>query len=148
MRSRGLIVALVVSAILNLFLISAGAAAYWRAGHGAAKAPAGLRRGAASLAPADRHAFVAMLRAQGAAVRPANQSARSLRDQAWSHLANGTADTAAVKRDLAAASAINQAARRTVEDATVDFAMTLAPDERHALGEALRPVPSRLPKKS
>jgi uncharacterized membrane protein len=99
----------------------------------------GLRHAVTALSQPDRKAFVALLRSNGAKVRPDNRRARALRDQAWSGLADGSETADLIKRQLAEAQALNQASRRTVEDAVVDFGLALDPAGRKALGQALRP---------
>jgi uncharacterized membrane protein len=140
MRRTSLLVALIVSLALNLFLISAGATAYLFVRHAHAQsAGPGLRRALTALSPTDRKAFVAVLRFNGARVRPDNRRARALRDQAWGGLADGSESAEVIKGQLAAARALNQTSRSTVEDAVVDFGVALDSDGRKALGQALRP---------
>ncbi len=141
MRGRGLLIALIASLALNLFLIFAGASTYLLVRHTPPTATVAARqRAVAALNPADRKAFVAMLRANGARVRPDNRLARALRDRAWSGLADGSETAIQIKQQLADARALNQTSRDAVEEAVVDFGLTLDPQERQALGRALRPV--------
>jgi uncharacterized membrane protein len=141
MRVGRTLIALIVSLALNLFLISAGATAYLLIRHAPARAVGvGLRRAVTALSPPDRRAFVAVLRVNGARVRPDNRRARALRDRAWGGLADGSETAAVIKQQLAEARAINQTSRTTVENAVVDFGLGLDPAGRNALGQALRPA--------
>jgi uncharacterized membrane protein len=141
MRVGRTLIALIVSLALNLFLISAGATAYLLIRHAPARAVGvGLRRAVTALSPPDRRAFVAVLRVNGARVRPDNRRARALRDGAWGGLADGSETAAVIKQQLAEARAINQTSRTTVENAVVDFGLGLDPAGRNALGQALRPA--------
>jgi uncharacterized membrane protein len=141
MRVGRTLIALIVSLALNLFLISAGATAYLLIRHAPARAVGvGLRRAVTALSPPDRRAFVAVLRVNGARVRPDNRRARTLRDRSWGGLADGSETAAVIKQQLAEARAINQTSRTTVENAVVDFGLGLDPAGRNALGQALRPA--------
>ena len=141
MRDRGLLIALLVSVALNFFLIAAGASIYLSGAPAVAAKTQnpGLRRATAALPEADRKPFVAMLRADGAKVKPENRRARALREQAWSALASGSESGDAIKRQLAEARSINQSSRTLVENAVVDYGLALDPAGRQALGQALRP---------
>ena len=141
MRGRGLLIAFIVSLAVNLFLLSAAASIYLL-GKPAAQVgnqAMGMKRAVAALPPSDRKPFVAMLRANGDKVRGENHRARALREQAWSALATGSETPEAIKQQLAEARAINQASRTVVENAVVDYGMTLDPAGRQAVGQALRP---------
>ena len=136
----GLVVTLIVVGWLELFLMMAGGTAYLLSRHTPTTAAGvGLRRAVTALDQPDRKAFVALLRSNGAKVRPDNRRARALRDQAWSGLADGSETADVIKRQLAEARALNQASRQTVENAVVDFGLSLDPAGRRALGQALRP---------
>lgn len=136
---RAPVIALIASVALNLFLIAAvGVVMFLGAGPGRRIQQPVLRHAAQSLNPADRAAFLTMLRTQGRAAKPSNQRARALRLEGWGSLGDPTFDPTAAKAKLAEARNLNLATRSAVEDAVVDFAASLPPSERVALGEALR----------
>ena len=97
-RPSWLAIALVASAGLNLFLIAAAATWFVLAAHGprpGAAQRATLRSAAASLSPAHRAAFVAVLKAQGARVQAETRQARGLREAGWAALAAPSPDPGA-----------------------------------------------------
>ncbi len=141
MRGRGLLIVLICSLAINLFLVSAGVSIYAFGRHAqqaSAPGPA-MKRVVAALPEPDRQPFVAMLRANGAKVRPSNRRARALREEAWSALADGTETTDTIKQQLAEARALNQASRTAVENAVVDYSLALDSAGRKAIGRTLRP---------
>src|SRR6185436_16027779 len=87
MKGRGLLIALIVSAALNLFLIGAAAGVIALGAHMAHGGPArpgpALHHAAMALSPPHRIAFFARLREVGRATRPTAQQARRLRWEAW-----------------------------------------------------------------
>ena len=126
MRGRGLLIALIVSLAVNLFLISAGASIYLSSRSArVAVAGTGMRKAVAALPEPDRAPFVALLRQNGARVRPDNRRARALRETAWSALASGAETADQIKQQFAEARALNGGSRATVEDAVVDYGLRL-----------------------
>jgi uncharacterized membrane protein len=138
MAGRALKIGLFASVVVNAFLAAAFIAALMFAGY-IARNPAAptIRHAARSLDPPHRAAFIAVLRAQGRALRPANQEARALRQQVWAAMQSPEFDAAAAKTNLAQARALTLSSREKVEDAVVDFAASLPADQRAALGKAL-----------
>jgi uncharacterized membrane protein len=140
--------ALIVSLSLNLFLAAAFIAVFiW----GAQLLPTGgqpgpLRQIARSLDPAHRHALIAVLQAQGRAMRPETQRLRALRQDAWRALEAPDFDPAKVKAELAEARALNQDASGKVQDSLIDFAAALPIDQRASLGRAMLARMPRAPR--
>jgi uncharacterized membrane protein len=139
MNPRGDRALLISSLSLNLFLAAAVAALFiWGGGLFGLGGQAGpLRQVARSLDPAHRQALLAVLRAQGQALRPDNQRARALRLRAWRSLEAPDFDPAKAKADLAQARALNQNASAKVQDSVIDFAAALPIDQRASLGRAM-----------
>ena len=135
-RGRAMMVA---SLSLNLFLVAAFVAMIVWGAHRTNRqgSPTPLRLAAHSLDVGHRQVFLAMLRANGRAVGPANREARALRIQAFSSLQNPNFDPTSAKAMLARARDLNQAATARVQDSVVDFAASLPLDQRASLGRAL-----------
>jgi uncharacterized membrane protein len=142
MTGRWTLVALSISAALNLFLLGAAAgviALGVRMAHEKPPPrPGALREAAIALSPGHRPAFFAVLRARNQASRPDADQMRDLRRGAWSSLAATPFDAAAAKAKLAQARDLDQQTRAKLEDAVIDFAATLPADERAALGQVMR----------
>ncbi len=141
MTARWTRIALAASLAVNVFLIGAGATVIARNAHGPLARPASrsaLRAAAMGLAPKDRDALMAVLRAQGRGAKGAAREARALRADAWGSLGAASFDPAAAKAKLARARALNHAARGAVVNGVIDFAATLPASERAALSQALR----------
>jgi uncharacterized membrane protein len=139
MNARGERAALIASLSLNLFLAAGVAALFiWGAGLFALGGQAGsLRQVARSLDPAHRRALIAVLQAEGRAVRPETQRVRALRQDAWRSLEAPDFDPAKVKAELAQARTLNQDASGKVQDSLIDFAAALPIDQRASLGRAM-----------
>jgi len=135
-RERTLLIA---SLSLNVFLAAAlTALVIWGVGILAVGGPAGpLRQVARSLDGAHRQALIAVLRAQGQAVRPENQRARALRQDVWRSMQTPDFDPAKAKAELAQARTLSQAAGAKVQDSLIDFAAALPIDQRASLGRAM-----------
>jgi uncharacterized membrane protein len=109
-------------------------------------APGPLRQVAESLDPAHRQALIAVLQSDGRALRPENQRARALRQDAWRSLGAPDFDPAKVKAELAQARALNQDASGKVQDSLIDFAAALPIDQRASLGRAMLARMPRAPR--
>ena len=145
MTERSLGIGLFVSIVLNVFLAAAFVGALGLAGY-VARHPAApaMRQAAHSLDRTHRAEFFAVLREEGRAVRPMNQQARALRLGVWRAMQGTAFDPASAKLALAQARSQSTAARAQVEDAVIDFAAKLPPDQRASLGRALeRAMPQR-----
>ena len=138
-------IALVISVLINAFLIGAVVTVYMLHAR-VAPAVGGqrslMRAAAMSLDEAHRAAFIRLLHGQGQAIQAETRSARAIRDNAWASLAADNFDAAATKRRLAQARELNVLARRAVEDAVVDFAAGLPPPQRVSFSQAMRRAPS------
>jgi uncharacterized membrane protein len=139
-------IALVVSLLVNVFLVGAAITVY--ALHVAGGPAAGgqrssMRAAASSLDDAHRAAFIQLLRRQGKAIQAETRSAKAIRDDAWASLAAGNFDPVSTKRRLAEARELNLRARTAIEDAVVDFAVGLTPAQRADFSYALRRAASR-----
>jgi uncharacterized membrane protein len=146
--SRPLLIALIVSAALNLFLIggivgalsmraqvpkttvAALAAAprppLWTAGQG--------------LSPEHRQGFRQTLREAGRRNQPAAKASRLERRAVWIAMQEPNFDAAAAKAHLAKARDLDAEVRANVDAAVVDFAAGLPADERAELADGLRAV--------
>jgi uncharacterized membrane protein len=141
---RGLTIALVISLVLNLFLVGAGAGA-WILAHRLGQAhPAAQRaplwRAADELPPAHRQAWRAFLRDHALQAAPILHDARDQRYEAWDMLLKPTVDIPATKAQLAKARARTEDGRAVIEDAIVDFGSTLPVEERLTLLKGLKRV--------
>jgi uncharacterized membrane protein len=134
-------IALVVSILVNVFLVGAAITVY--ALH-VAGAPANvgqrssMRAAASSLDQSHRAAFMQLLHRQGKAIQAETRSAKAIRDEAWASLDAGTFDPVSTKRRLAEARELNLLARTAIEDAVVDFAVGLTPAQRANFSVAMR----------
>jgi uncharacterized membrane protein len=142
MRPRWLIVGLVVSVVLNLFLIGAGAgviALGARMAHDSGAARPGALFWATQRLPQPARANLrAVLRGVRDQLGQNTAQSRTLRLQAWGSVADPKPDVAAIKQALAQSRQLDIAARTKVEESIVDFAMTLPPAERAALSAGFR----------
>ena len=136
MRSRWLIVGLVVSIALNLFLLGAGVGIV-ALGLRIARDNAGARPAAyfwatgAMSQPARRDTRRALLALRDQ-VRPDVQRSRALRVQGWNGLAAAKPDPAAIKGALAQSRQIDIGVRAKVEEGIVDHVAQLPPADRAA----------------
>jgi uncharacterized membrane protein len=144
-----LIGGLIVSAALNLFLIGAAAGILTMGAHLAHQRPPGrpgpgggqLWRASRVLPPAEAQAFRQALRAQAQAVRPLAEAGPRAREQAWLSGAAERFDAAATKAALARARSADMQTRQRLEEAVVDIAGALPPDQRRAVFQALATPP-------
>ena len=143
MTSRALKIALVVSLTANVFIVGAvgGAIAMrHRMIEQRARPPMGnpLMRIAEQL-PKDVGArYIARVREQSQASRPQMMEARAARTEAAKALTAAQYDPAAVSAALARARAADDATRAALENAVVEFARTLKPEERRVIAQSLR----------
>ncbi len=144
MSNRTLRILLIVSLVLNVFVIGglAGAAIMWQrvetqrplAGVGR---PARLRQAAEALAPENRRMLRQSVRAAALSLRPQAAQARAARREAARLLVQPTFDRAAFEAALARARAADVTIRTRLEGAVIDAASRLPLAEREALAEGL-----------
>jgi uncharacterized membrane protein len=89
------------------------------------------------LPPAQRDAFRTMIGARIQTLRPGLRDARLARRDAMARLQAAPFDRAAASADLARGRTDDQNARAAVEEAILDFAAKLPPDQRAAFGKGL-----------
>ncbi|MCJ0764488.1 periplasmic heavy metal sensor [Variovorax terrae] len=136
---------LVVSLVVNLFLVCsiAGGAWRWWASERAATAaamaaqPRGLRFAADELSADQRRAFRVGLRDARRDAAPSLQAARDGRQEVLRLLGAPELDRAAVADALARTREADKALRARVETSVVDFAATLSPEDRQKLVSGL-----------
>lgn len=141
-------IALVVSLVLNVFLVGAAvgvlALGARMARHGPPGVVAGggqLWRASLALPPAQARTFRQAVRAQAQNTRPMAEAGRQARHDAWLSGAADPFDAAATKAALARARTADQATRERLENAVVDIAGALPPDQRRAVFRALAEPP-------
>jgi uncharacterized membrane protein len=142
MRPRWLIVALVVSAALNLFLVGVGAGIFAlglriASDNGVARPGVYFWATQAMAQPARgqvRRGLVAMRDEYRADV----DRSRALRIQGWNGLAAAKPDSAAIKQALAQGRQIDLATRAKFEERVVDRIATLPPADRAAFAAGMR----------
>ena len=142
MRSRWLIVGLVVSVALNLFLVGAGAGiialGLRLAQQSAGARPAALFWAAEGMSQPARREFRHGLIALRDQIQPDVDRSRALRSQAWGSLAAAKPDPAAIKLALAQGRQIDQAVRTRAEEHVVDQIAALPPADRAAYAAGMR----------
>lgn len=144
MTPRTLTIALVASLTLNVFVIGAvGGAAVMR--HRVMEERARptkmgnpLMRVAERLPQDVRARYVARMRQEGAVVWPRMKEARAARAEAAAALSAESYDPASVSAALDRARSAEAATRASLENAVVDFARDLKPEERAVIASALR----------
>lgn len=152
MSDRNLKIGLIVSVILNVFLIGgvAGGLAFWRLNPqvSAGAAPAAgaqlrrpLRFAADDLAPAQQRAFRQTLRQARIDSLPRLREAQAHRRDLVGLLRADRFDGPAVSAALDGARDADIAVRARLEAAVVDFAATLSPEDRRTLTRRLPWVP-------
>lgn len=144
MSNRALRILLIVSLVLNVFVIGglAGAAISWQrvdaqrplVGVGR---PARLRQAAEALSPENRRMVRQSVRAAAYALRPEAARARGARREAARLLVQPAFDRAAFEAALARARAADVAIRTRLEGAMIDAAAQLPRSEREALAAGL-----------
>ncbi|NML34313.1 periplasmic heavy metal sensor [Paraburkholderia antibiotica] len=144
MNGRSWKVALLGSAVLNVFLLGAiaGGAYQWFAAHGANRAAAPEQRAlrfAAEPLPAERQqAFIDGLKDARRAGRQYAREAREGRHEVLRLLAAPQFDRAALDAALARTRAADSSLRAMVEASVADFAATLTPEQRVEFADSLR----------
>ncbi|HEX3140183.1 MAG TPA: periplasmic heavy metal sensor [Rhizobacter sp.] len=142
MKSNAMKALLVVSLLVNLFLVGGIAGGTWRwwvtQGPGSVAAqPRGLRFAAEELSPERQRAYRMGLREARHEAAAAVQAAREGREQVLQLLAAPTLDRAAVAAALARTREADAAVRSGYEARVVEFAATLSPAERQQLASGL-----------
>jgi uncharacterized membrane protein len=139
MSGRWVKLLLAVSLALNLFIFGAAAAVFVLRqqvlAHAVARDP--LVSAADALPAAQRDAFRAMIGARLQALRPGLRDAGLMRREAMIQLASEPFDRAVISADLARGRMDDQAARAQVEEAILDFAAKLPPDQRAVFAKGL-----------
>ena len=129
---------LIVSIILNLFLVGALVAGYESLRTGKLMLNAGsLRIAGAELPAAERRPFRQVLRQTRRAMRPTIDVSRAAKAQAAGLLRQATVDQAAVLAALDRARAADMTVRAAVERRAVSFAAGLPAADRAKLAEAM-----------
>ena len=148
MTSSKLKVALAASLALNLFVIGAVAGAAGMQARLSKKVPESSTRGNASalmraaevLPEGKREQYHARLKAEGENAQSDFKAARAARVKASAMIAAPNFDQAGIAALLAEARSHDVRARTRFEDAVIQFAATLTPEERKVLGERLSPL--------
>jgi len=144
MRVNGLLIGLIVSMVLNVFLIGAGAGVFalaLRMAHASAvQRPGAFVRAARDLPPAAKLSLRRSIRQAWLEVRPGVQESRALKVAAWGALADPAPDVATIKLKLAQSRQLDLQARTRVEEAVVDAALGLPGPDRAAFADGLRRV--------
>lgn len=144
MNSRALIVALLISAALNVFVVGAAVGLVLSGGLPAPPTPNPLRAAADRLEPPDRQALLDLLQDQAQANGPVLLDARTARREAKRLLLAQPFDAAATAAALSRARADDILVRGRIEDAVVAFAAKLGPAERARLSAGvMRPQQQR-----
>jgi uncharacterized membrane protein len=140
--SRGWKIALAVSLALNLFVLGAAGGVLYRDAQGPPGRFGGrggpLGRAVEGLSGDQRAAFRQMLHDQVEAARPLIQDARRSRRQAFDLLSAPTFDRAAAGQAMAQARNDEGRIRAAMENAVLDFAARLSPQQRASMAEAIR----------
>jgi uncharacterized membrane protein len=136
MSGRGLTIALVASAALNVFIIGA-VAGLWVTHGFPDGGPPPLHAAADRLNPTDRAALQQVMHDQMEANGPVLLDARKARREARQLMLAQPFDPAATAAALARARADDQQIRAQFETAVVNFAATLSPQERAVLSTGL-----------
>ena len=139
MTGRWIKILLAVSLTLNLFAAGAVAGVLIIRQQTLARAGGGdpLMSAANALAPAQRDAFRAMMGVKLQTLRPSLRDARLARRAAMTLIQTQPFDRAAASADLARARTDEATARGEVEEAILDFAASLQPDQRVAFAKGL-----------
>lgn len=132
-------IALLMSVILNLFLVGALVAGVISLRSGARMINAGsLRIAGAELPAAERRPFRVALRQARRAMRPVLLDARAAKVEAAKLLRQPKFDQAAMVDALDRARAADMAVRSAVERRAVVYAATLPPNDRAKLADAMQ----------
>lgn len=133
---------LVVSAILNVFLIGIGIGVYVTGARitpaQAQRRPApNIWRAAEALPPAERDNFHKMLRDKAAEVQPEMKSVRLARREAMALMSQPNYEPTAVAAALDRARQGEMHARAQIDAAYVEYLTRLTPEQRTAMAEAM-----------
>ena len=145
MSQRTLSIALIVSLVVNVFVIGAVIGAfgmrmrYEEQRREPPRAP--LMRMSEQLPEDVRNRYMAVMRAQGQANRPKMEQVRQARADAMKAFAAEPYDPKAAADALARARALEMETRAAVETTVVEFAKELKPEERKIIGQSLRGGP-------
>ena len=139
MSGGGLKILLGVSLALNLFVIGAVAGVLLLRQQSLTRVERGdpVLSAADALPPARRDAYRAMMTTTLKSLAPTLRDARLVRRDAMARIRTEPFDRAAVSADLARGRADDAAARGQVEEAILNFAATLPPDQRAIFGKGL-----------
>ena len=146
MRSAWLIVALLISAGVNMFLIGAAVGvtilvvANNAKNHQDAPKPGPLIVASQGLPQAERQDLRQMLSEVRRQARPDTDQSLQLRLQAWGALADPKPDVTAIKQQLTQSRQLDVGVRTKVEEALVDFVAGLNPQDRATFAVAMRRV--------
>jgi uncharacterized membrane protein len=144
MNSRLAKIALIVSLVVNVFIIggAAGAAYMWlsmdRDVHTPGGGRPGLRAAARELPPERRRAFRESVRQTRRDLAAPVAEAREGRREVLRLLAAPEFDRAAIDAAFVRARNADAAIRARLEDSVITFAQTLSPEERKIFAEGLR----------
>ena len=142
MSPRNLKILLAVSVLVNVFVLAAicgGLLMRHRLMHEMGPGRGNpMMRAAQDMPEPEQQAFRRQMRAMAAQTLPAITEARTARNAAADGLIAAKPDPIKIKQDLARARAAETLARGQMEDALVQFAVTLEPKARERLAEGLR----------
>jgi uncharacterized membrane protein len=142
MRPRWLVIGLIVSVVLNLFLIGAAAGVIAlgtrMARENTSARPAALYWATQGLPQPDRRQMRQMLVGMRNAARPDAERSLALRVAAWGRIADPKPDAAAIEQTLAQSRQIDIATRTQVEDRIVAYAIGMPAGDRTILAAGMR----------
>lgn len=145
MSQRTLSIALIVSLVVNVFVIGAIVGAFgmrMRVEEQRRQPPrAAIMRMSEQLPEDVRNRYMAAMRAQGQANRPKMELVRQARADAMRAFAAEPFDAKAASDALARARTAETETRAALETTIVEFAKGLAPEERRIIGQSLRGGP-------
>ena len=148
MSQRGLTVALIISLVVNVFVIGAVVGAFGmraRMIEQRQRPPMGnsLMRVSEAMPEELRARYIARMRAEGQNNRAKMQEAREARAEAARALSAPQYDPKAAADALARAREAEMATRASLENAVVDFSRNLDQEQRRLIAKTLRGGPSR-----
>ncbi|HLI64858.1 MAG TPA: periplasmic heavy metal sensor [Caulobacteraceae bacterium] len=149
MRPRTLAIALIISLVVNVFVVGGFVGVFL----GRNFAPAGPRPGALMAAanrldPTDREVFRALMQDEVQRQGPTQLDARQARREAAALMRAPTFDRAAAGQALDRARADDMAVRKALENTLLDFAAKLDVGERTTLAEGLGRGPGWLARRA
>ena len=141
MSPRALWIALVLSLVVNVFVIGAGAGLIFGRAFGpppnTGPRPNPLMAAAERLDPTNREVFMALMQDEAQRLGPTEFDARAARRQAVALLRAPNFDRAAAGAALDRARVDDVEVRQKLENTMLDFAATLDPQNRTILSEGL-----------